>query len=79
MQNKLHYAVHGHTAAEVIYDRADAERDRMGLTTWAAYPHGKILKSDVTTAKNYLTETELKDLGLLVSAYLDLPHRYSLI
>ena len=75
VQNKLHFAVHGHTAAEVIFDRADAERDRMGLITWAAYPHGKILKSDVTTAKNYLTEAELKDLGLLVSAYLDLAER----
>ena len=75
VQNKLHYAVHGHTAAELIYGRADAERDRMGLTTWSAYPHGKILKSDVSTAKNYLTETELKDLGLLVNAYLDLAER----
>ena len=75
VQNKLHFAVHGHTAAEVIYDRADAECGSMGLTTWAAYPHGKILKSDVATAKNYLTETELKDLGLLVSAYLDLAER----
>ena len=75
VQNKLHYAVHGHTAAELIYDRASAERDRMGLTTWYAYPHGKILKSDITIAKNYLTESELKDLGLLVNAYLDLAER----
>ena len=51
MQN-MHYAAHGHTAAELIHDRADAERERMGLTTWIAYPHGKILKSDVTVAKN---------------------------
>jgi hypothetical protein len=75
VQNKMHYAVHGKTAAEMIFDRADSKSERMGLTTWFAYPHGKILKSDVTIAKNYLTETELKDLGLLVSAYLDLAER----
>ena len=75
VQNKLHYAIHGQTAAELIHDRADAERDRMGLTTWSSYPYGKILKSDVSTAKNYLTEAELKDLGLLVNAYLDLAER----
>ena len=72
VQNKLHFAVHGHTAAELIYDRADADRDRMGLTTWQAYPYGKILKSDVSIAKNYLSESELDDLGRIVSAYLDL-------
>jgi len=75
VQNKMHYAVHGHTAAELIYDRADAEREHMGLTTWAASPSGKILKGDVSIAKNYLTETELQDLGLLVNAYLDLAER----
>ena len=72
VQNKLHYAVHGHTAAELIHDRANAERIHMGLTTWFAYPHGKILKSDVSIAKNYLSESELDDLGRIVSAYLDL-------
>lgn len=75
VQNKLHFAVHGQTAAEVIYNRADAERTHMGLTTWALYPMGKILKSDVSVAKNYLSETELKDLSLLVNAYLDLAER----
>ena len=75
VQNKLHFAVHGHTAAEVIYDRANADRTHMGLNTWTAYPYGKILKSDVAVAKNYLTETELKDLELLVNAYLDLAER----
>ena len=75
VQNKLHYAVHGQTAAEVIYDRANAEKAHMGLTTWALYPHGKILKGDVSVAKNYLSEAELKDLGLLVNAYLDLAER----
>jgi len=75
VQNKMHYAVHGHTAAELIYDRANAERKNMGLTAWAANPSGKILKGDVSIAKNYLTETELQDLGLLVNAYLDLAER----
>jgi hypothetical protein len=75
VQNKLHFAVHGQTAAEVIYNRADAECTHMGLTTWALYPMGKILKSDVSVAKNYLFETELKDLSLLVNAYLDLAER----
>ena len=75
VQNKLHFAVHGQTAAEVIFSRADAELTHMGLTTWALYPIGKILKSDVIVAKNYLSETELRDLGLLVNAYLDLAER----
>ena len=75
VQNKLHFAVHGQTAAEMIYDRADAKRVHMGLTTWTLYPHGKVLKSDVAVAKNYLSEEELKDLGLLVNAYLDLAER----
>ena len=69
VQNKMHYAVHGHTAAELIYERADAH---MGLTTWAAAPEGKIVKSDVSIAKNYLTDKEMRSLERIVSAYLDL-------
>ena len=72
VQNKMHYAVHGHTAAELIYERADAEKPYMGLTTWAAAPNGKIVKSDVSVAKNYLTEREMRSLERIVSAYLDL-------
>lgn len=72
VQNKMHFAVHGHTAAELIYNRADAQKDYMGLTSWANSPDGKILKSDVTIAKNYLTEAELEELGRIVNAYLDL-------
>lgn len=72
VQNKMHYAVHGHTAAELIVRRADHRKERMGLTTWAKAPGGKILKSDVVVAKNYLTEAELADLGRIVNAYLDL-------
>ena len=72
VQNKMHYAVHGHTAAELIVRRADHTQERMGLTTWAKAPGGKILKSDVVVAKNYLTEAELADLGRIVNAYLDL-------
>lgn len=72
VQNKMHYAVHGHTAAELIVRRADHTKERMGLTTWAKAPGGKILKSDVAVAKNYLTEAELEDLGRIVNAYLDL-------
>ena len=72
VQNKMHFAVHGHTAAEVIYERADAEKPHMGLTTWKAAPDGKIMKSDVSVAKNYLTENEMKSLERIVSAYLDL-------
>ena len=72
VQNKMHYAVHGNTAAEVIYNRADAEKDRMGLTTWKDAPHGKIQKFDVTIAKNYLTQEEIGSLNRIVSAYLDL-------
>jgi hypothetical protein len=75
VQNKLHFAVHGHTAAELIYERADAEKERMGLTNWANSPSGKILRSDVSIGKNYLTEAELNSLTLLVSAYLDLAER----
>ena len=72
VQNKMHYAVHGHTAAELIYERADAEKPHMGLTSWAAAPEGKIVKSDVSIAKNYLTEKEMRSLERIVSAYLDL-------
>ena len=72
VQNKMHYAVHGHTAAELIYERADAEKPHMGLTTWAAAPEGKVVKSDVNIAKNYLSEQEVRSLERIVSAYLDL-------
>ena len=72
VQNKMHFAVHGHTAAELIYNRADAQKDYMGLTSWENSPEGRILKSDVTIAKNYLTEAELDELGRIVNAYLDL-------
>ncbi|MDR1993514.1 MAG: virulence RhuM family protein, partial [Nitrososphaerota archaeon] len=75
VQNKMHYAVHHHTAAEVIYKRADADKEHMGLTNWANSPHGRIVKSDVSIAKNYLTESELQNLGMLVNAYLDLAER----
>jgi hypothetical protein len=72
VQNKLHYAIHGHTAAEVIYERADSEKEHMGLTAWENSPQGKIVKTDVSIAKNYLTEAELESLGRIVNAYLDL-------
>ena len=72
VQNKLHWAIHGQTASEVIYTRADAEKDHMGLTTWTDAPHGKIQKFDVSVAKNYLTEFEMSQLQRLVSAYLDI-------
>ena len=72
VQNKMHYAIHGHTAAELIYERADAEKPNMGLTTWASAPDGKIVKSDVGIAKNYLSEKEMRSLERIVSAYLDL-------
>ena len=71
VQNKLHWAIHGQTAAEVILSRADAAKDRMGLTTWKDAPMGKIQKFDVVVAKNYLTENEMAQLQRLVSAYLD--------
>ena len=71
VQNKLHYAVHRHTAAELIVERADADREHMGLTTWFAAPYGKVLKSDVSIAKNYLSDQELKYLERIVSVYLD--------
>ena len=68
----MHYAVHGHTAAELIIDRANAEKEHMGLTTWENAPDGKILKPDVSIAKNYLKETELEDMGRIVNSFLDL-------
>jgi hypothetical protein len=72
VQNKLHYAIHGHTAAEVIYERANASKEHMGLTSWENSPQGKIVKTDVAVAKNYLTGDELESLGRIVNAYLDL-------
>jgi hypothetical protein len=72
VQNKMHYAVHGNTAAEIVYRRADAERENMGLTTWDDAPHGKIQRYDVVLAKNYLSEEEMGSLESIVSAYLDL-------
>ena len=71
VQNKLHWAIHGHTAAEVIVNRADAGKQHMGLTTWKDAPQGKIQKFDVSVAKNYLTEPEMAQLSRLVNAYLD--------
>lgn len=71
VQNKMHYAVHRYTAAEIVFDRADAKKDNMGLTTWETAPHGRIVKSDVTIAKNYLTDEEMNFLERLVSMYLD--------
>ncbi|MBQ6751234.1 MAG: virulence RhuM family protein [Bacteroidaceae bacterium] len=75
MQNKMHYAVHGHTAAELIVGRADAEQEHMGLTTWENAPDGKIVKTDVSIAKNYLKEVELADMGQLVNGVLELAER----
>ncbi len=75
VQNQLHWAIHGETAAETIYNRADAEKENMGLTTWKDAPRGKIQRYDVTVAKNYLTHDELDAMGQIVSAYLDLAER----
>lgn len=75
MQNKMHFAVHGHTAAELIVDRADADKEHMGLTTWEKAPNGKIVKADVNIAKNYLKESELDDMGKLVNTILDFAQR----
>ena len=72
VQNKLHFAIHGQTAAELIMQRADSEKEHMGLTSWDKAPEGKIIKSDVTIAKNYLQKNELESLGRIVNAYLDL-------
>jgi hypothetical protein len=71
VQNKLHWAIHGQTAAEVVFTRADADKQNMGLTSWKDAPHGKIQKFDVSVAKNYLNEDELAQLARLVNAYLD--------
>ena len=71
VQNKMHFAVHRHTAAELIVERADASKEHMGLTTWENAPNGKILKTDVTVAKNYLSEQEMHYLERIVSLYLD--------
>lgn len=72
VQNKLHYSVHGHTAAEIIYKRADSRKEKMGLTNWKNSPDGKIQKTDVNIAKNYLNKEELEALGRMVNAFLDL-------
>lgn len=71
IQNKMHYAVHGRTAAELIMERADADKEHMGLTTWENAPDGKIVKTDVAVAKNYLKEMELEDMGRIVTAVLE--------
>ena len=72
VQNKLHFAIHGHTAAELMFNRANSQKEKMGLTSWDNAPDGKILKSDVTIAKNYLSRDELESLGRVVNAFLDL-------
>jgi hypothetical protein len=72
VQNKLHFAIHGHTAAELVKLRADSNQPNMGLTSWAKGPDGKILKTDVSNAKNYLSKDELGSLGRIVNAYLEL-------
>ena len=78
VQNKMHYAVHGHTAAELIVERANHTKEHMGLTTWADAPGGKIKKSDVTVAKNYLSQDEMKQLNRMVTAYLDFAENMTL-
>lgn len=78
VQNKMHYAVHGHTAAELIIERANHTKEHMGLTTWADAPDGKIKKSDVTVAKNYLSQDEMKQLNRMVTAYLDFAENMTL-
>ena len=78
VQNKMHYAVHGHMAAELIVERADHTKEHMGLTTWADAPDGKIKKSDVTVAKNYLSQDEMKQLNRMVTAYLDFAENMTL-
>ena len=75
MQNKMHCAVHGRTAAELIMERADARQEHMGLTSWENAPDGKIVKTDVSIAKNYLKEVELADMGQLVNGVLELAER----
>lgn len=78
VQNKMHFAVHGHTAAELIVERANAEKPHMGLTSWKDAPNGKIKKNDVTIAKNYLSEYELSQLNRMVTAYLDFAENMAL-
>ena len=78
VQNKMHFAVHGHTASELIVERADHTKEHMGLTTWADAPDGKIKKSDVTIAKNYLSQDEMKQLNRMVTAYLDFAENMTL-
>lgn len=78
VQNKLHWAIHGHTTAELIVERADAKKEYMGLTTWKDAPKGKIQKFDVSVAKNYLSDNEMKQLERVVSAYLDLAEDMSI-
>ena len=78
VQNKMHYAVHGHTESELIVERADHTKEHMGLTTWADAPDGKIKKSDVTIAKNYLSQDEMKQLNRMVTAYLDFAENMTL-
>ena len=75
VQNRMHFAIHGHTAAELIVERANAQKENMGLTTWENAPDGKIVKPDVSIAKNYLNELELEDMGRLVNATLDMAER----
>lgn len=72
VQNKLHFAIHGHTASELIYKRVNSSKDKMGLTSWKNAPEGKIIKTDVAIAKNYLNKEELESLGKIVNAFLDL-------
>lgn len=74
----MHFAVHGHTALELIVERADHTKEHMGLTTWADAPDGKIKKSDVTIAKNYLSQDEMKQLNRMVTAYLDFAENMTL-
>lgn len=78
VQNKMHFAVHGRTAAELIFERANSQKEHMGLTTWQDSPDGKIKKSDVTVAKNYLTEFEMSQLNRMVTAYLDFAENMAL-
>ncbi|MDR1897927.1 MAG: virulence RhuM family protein [Prevotellaceae bacterium] len=77
VQNKMHYAIHNHTAAELIYRRANHTKENMGLTSWEKSPDGKIVKSDISIAKNYLTENELQSLGRIVNGYLDFAEEYA--
>ena len=75
VQNMMHYAVTHQTAAEIVYDRADAEKPHMGLMTWKNAPEGRVVKSDVTIAKNYLSEKEVDELNLLTTAFLEIAER----